>query len=366
MRRIPASALGSLRRAIEADNEFRLAIAAGAADDLVDEVGRLWLVGRSGWEADATQLIATTREELASKDVRRDVERAEKRRLAAEETAARLQLELRELEVELDRERGLSDLLRADLAKAEDAVGELRTEVVETRNEVRHARDREAAAVRRATAAEAALDQRNETEGIVVDSRHVSAAESGTQVDPDDLARAISHAEDLLDQLCALASVSESPSPTDRGGAMRIPLALPGGLISTSAEAAAHLMRSNAIVVIDGYNVSKLAWPSRSLEQQRDALIDRVEALARRHSLDVVVVFDGASVVGSHRRGSRVLARVVYSPEGISADDVIRTEVDRVPADRAVVVVTNDREIARDVRAVGANVIPSNAFIAVF
>ena len=30
-----------------------------------------------------------------------------------------------------------------------------------------------------------------------------------------------------------------------------------------------------------------------------------------------------------------------------------------------VVVVTNDREIADDVKAVGANVVPSNAFIAV-
>ena len=58
------------------------------------------------------------------------------------------------------------------------------------------------------------------------------------------------------------------------------------------------------------------------------------------------------------------MIRVVYSPVGVTADDVIRSEVDRLPHDRAVVVVTNDRAIVRDVRAAGANVVPSNAFIA--
>jgi hypothetical protein len=36
-----------------------------------------------------------------------------------------------------------------------------------------------------------------------------------------------------------------------------------------------------------------------------------------------------------------------------------------LPATRAVVVVTNDAEIVADVKALGANVLPSNALIAV-
>ena len=68
---------------------------------------------------------------------------------------------------------------------------------------------------------------------------------------------------------------------------------------------------------------------------------------------------------GAHADRRRMV-RVVYSPEGVTADDVIRDEVDRLPADRGVVVVTNDAEIVRDVRAAGTNVLPSNALIAVF
>ena len=50
----------------------------------------------------------------------------------------------------------------------------------------------------------------------------------------------------------------------------------------------------------------------------------------------------------------------MYSPAGVIADDVIRDEVQRLPATRAVVVVTNDREIVRDVRAMGANTMTSD------
>ena len=74
-------------------------------------------------------------------------------------------------------------------------------------------------------------------------------------------------------------------------------------------------------------------------------------------------MFDGADVVGAHAPRRR-LARVVYSPAGVSADDVIRAEVDATPADRPVVVVTNDQAIRRDVAAAGANLVTSDALLA--
>ncbi|MEZ5295993.1 MAG: NYN domain-containing protein [Ilumatobacteraceae bacterium] len=52
-----------------------------------------------------------------------------------------------------------------------------------------------------------------------------------------------------------------------------------------------------------------------------------------------------------------------YSPDDVIADDVIRDEVDRLPPTRQVVVVTNDQEIVRDVRAMGANTISSDQLI---
>ena len=51
-------------------------------------------------------------------------------------------------------------------------------------------------------------------------------------------------------------------------------------------------------------------------------------------------------------------------PEGVIADDVIRYEVRRLRTARPVVVVTNDAEIVADVKALVANVVPSNALIA--
>ena len=47
------------------------------------------------------------------------------------------------------------------------------------------------------------------------------------------------------------------------------------------------------------------------------------------------------------------------------ADEVIRDGVKRIPANHAVVEVTNDAEVVRDVRVDGANVVPSNALLAI-
>jgi len=144
-----------------------------------------------------------------------------------------------------------------------------------------------------------------------------------------------------------------------RGG--RVPISLPGGVRSSSPAAAEFLLRSGTPVLVDGYNVAMLAWPTRDLCAQRETLIDAVENLARRFNATTTIVFDGSAVVGAHAPRRR-LTRVVYSPEGVTADDVIRGEVARLdPA--PVVVVTNDAEIRRDVRAAGANVVSSTTLV---
>jgi predicted RNA-binding protein with PIN domain len=198
----------------------------------------------------------------------------------------------------------------------------------------------------------------------VDDAADVVAAGRGERdgVDPAAVSDAARAARDLAGRLEALLP-TEVPDTTTRSEA-RHPIRLPGGVIASSAEAAEFLLRSDAVVLVDGYNVAKLAWPSRSLEAQRNQLLDAVENLARRFGSDLTVVFDGAAVVGAHAVRRR-LVRVVFSPEGVIADDVIRDEVRRLPTARGVVVVTNDAEIVADVKALGANVVPSNALIAV-
>ena len=178
-----------------------------------------------------------------------------------------------------------------------------------------------------------------------------------------DLARA---ARDIAERADALLAPLPDAGASDVGRRpdRRHPMKLPGGVIASSSEAAEFLMRSDAAVLVDGYNVAKLGWPNRSLEDQRNRLLDALENMARRFGTDISVIFDGSSVIGAHTARRRLL-RVVYSPEGVIADDVIRDDVRRLPVARSVVVVTSDAEIVTDVRALGANVVPSNALFAI-
>ena len=61
----------------------------------------------------------------------------------------------------------------------------------------------------------------------------------------------------------------------------------------------------------------------------------------------------------------RRLIRVQFSPPGVIADDVIRAEVQALPATTPVVVVTNDQAIVADVRVDGANVVSSDMLLAI-
>ena len=352
--RIPTGSLGRLRRAIDGDDAFRTAIAAGVLPELVDPVGILWLQRPDGWQASAEQLVAEMADAATDADLQTALRREEKRRRAAEQVAVRLRADVAARDTSLDALRADIDGLRADVVKAEDEVAELRAELVDLRIEARHARDREAAAKARL---DAALDA---PPPAVVD-QVAAAPPDRAGVAPEAIAEVARATRELAGRLEALLPSETPATPARREH--RQPLRLPGGVIASSAEAAEFLLRSDAAVLVDGYNVAKLAWPNRTLEAQRTQLLDALENLARRFGSDLTVVFDGATVVGGHASRRR-LVRVVWSSEGVIADDVIRDEVRRLPTARAVVVVTNDAEIVADVKALGANVVPSNALLA--
>ncbi len=364
--RVPTSALGRMRRAIEADPTFRSRIAVGALPELVDEVGRLWLSRPTGWESDVQRILAESSAEAESSDLRVSARRAEKRREAAEQAAMRTRAELVQLQASVETLGEENELLRVDVVKAEEALAEARAELIDVRNEIRHARDREAAATTRRDEALAARDEalaQLEQAAEVRDGVLADRAEARQQAA--ELGAAAAAARRLADQLDdLLPREPDADGNVRRRPDRRSPLSLPGGVISTSADAAEFFVRSDAAMVIDGYNVAKLGWPALELEEQRAALLDGLERLVSRFGTDITVVFDGASVVGAHSDRRR-LVRVMYSPAGVIADDVIREEVRRLPLARPVAVVTNDAEIIRDVRADGANTVPSNALLAV-
>lgn len=360
-KRIPTGSLGRLRRAIEADAVFRERIAAGAVPELVDPIGMLWLQRPAGWESDIAALVDARQAEASDADLRTAVRREEKRRRAAEQATARSRAELIQQQTAIDTLRSELDLVRADLVKADDAVAELRADLIDVRNEARHARDREAAATARLVAFERETNAGYATGSGEARDDLEPSGDHRNGVDPGEIAEVAVAARKLVGRLEALLPAEPAdarPRPVGRQ-----PLRLPGGVIASSAAAAEFLLRSDAVVLVDGYNVAMLAWSNRPLETQRTRLLDGLENLARRFGSDITAVFDGAAVVGAHTARRR-LVRVVYSPDGVIADDVIRDEVRRLPAARAVAVVTNDREIVGDVRALGANIVPSNALLA--
>jgi predicted RNA-binding protein with PIN domain len=359
--RIPAAALPAVRRAVEGDELFRSRVAVGALPDLVDPIGRLWLTRPEGWEAELERLVAAAEQAAEQATADAKLQRAEKRLIAAEQAAARSRAETVSLRERLADRDLVLDGLRSDVVKLNETIDELRAQLVDTRTEVRHSRDRETAALAKLDAAigarDAALDAKGRAELVrddVLADRSVLAAERS------ELARLAASAQALAEQLTSLAE----PDPAGRARpARRKALPLPGGVLGTSDAASEYLLRSGASVLVDGYNVAKLAWPDLDCAGQRVVLLDAIENLARRFGSDITVVFDGADVVGASADRRRIV-RVVFSPDDVIADDVIRDEVRRLPSTRPVVVVTNDQQIVKDVRAMGANTIASDQLLA--
>jgi predicted RNA-binding protein with PIN domain len=147
--------------------------------------------------------------------------------------------------------------------------------------------------------------------------------------------------------------------------ARRRAIRMPRGLSEGSVEAAKHLLvDSGAPVLVDGYNVAMLGWPEAPLPEQRTRLLDTLDDLACRAGTSIQVVFDGAEVGPAPPAKNRQV-RVQFSPPGVIADDELRRLVAGMPPTGPVVVATNDRALATDLRRMGANVVSSEQLLAV-
>jgi hypothetical protein len=116
-------------------------------------------------------------------------------------------------------------------------------------------------------------------------------------------------------------------------------------------------------LVVDGYNVTKGAWASMPLEAQRTRLVQRLGVLAARTGAEVTGVFDGADVSVPPPVTPAQGVRVLFSPQGQSADELIRRLVAAEPPGRAVIVVSSDREVADGVRSSGAWAVDSDLLV---
>ncbi|MGH8776442.1 MAG: NYN domain-containing protein, partial [Jiangellaceae bacterium] len=118
-----------------------------------------------------------------------------------------------------------------------------------------------------------------------------------------------------------------------------------------------------AHLIVDGYNVTKGAWPAMPLEAQRTRLVQRLAALAARTGAEVTCVFDGADVSVPPPVIRAQGVRVRFSPQGQTADELIRRLVAAEPPGRPVAVVSSDREVADGVERRGARSVDSVALV---
>ncbi|MGZ4672277.1 MAG: NYN domain-containing protein [Ilumatobacteraceae bacterium] len=360
--KLPTAALSQVRQAVEGDDDFRHRLASEATADRVDQVGMLWLSRPDGW---ADRIFDVLPENAVDHEAA--MRRAERRRQAAEEKATRGRAELIRLAVELERERAAKTLVVAEADR-------LRAELDDLRQRLREAQRAEHAAAQALAKAEAELVEARRALDESSPSSP-SSPELDTTAVRSLIDGAVSASSEVLRLLAAaLAEVEPVGDPPEAEHAApvrhsrparRVPIRLPGGVLAGSVESAEYLLRTaGAQVLIDGYNVAKLGWPSLDLDHQRQQCITTTENLAKRWNIAMTIVFDGATIEGAHASGRRRV-RIIYSPEGVSADDVLRAEVAAASRDQPVVVVTNDRAIISDVVAAGANTVASDAFLAV-
>jgi predicted RNA-binding protein with PIN domain len=116
-------------------------------------------------------------------------------------------------------------------------------------------------------------------------------------------------------------------------------------------------------LIVDGYNVSKTAWPSCTLEQQRNRLVSGVAALVGGKGIETTIVFDGADLTNPPMVTSPKAIRVRFSAPGVIADDLIRQLVVAEPVGRPIVVVSTDREVAESVTKMGARSVAAIALV---
>ena len=369
---------GAIVEALESDEEFRERVATqvaarsgppadGSAGTPSAELAAVaWLTRPEGWDQVVDDAVRALHEAPAV--VARDDAEAERLRgklveseQATRELRARHRAQLDELKTEnvslrrkLGESRASERAARAEADEAAGAVEEMRAgdeaAIASLEKEVRRLRGQ--VAELEAEAAAGRRSARSERDEVALRARLL-------------LDTVIDAAAGLRRELGLPAT---SGAPGDRVEAEILQASTradtPGSQAATSPAVLEQLLAMpRARLIIDGYNVSKTAWPTSSLEAQRIRLVNGLAPLVARTGAETTVVFDAAASttrpVVSAPRGVKVL----FSPEGVIADDVIRHLVEAEPAGRLVVVVSTDQEVARHARSAGARSVSAQGLV---
>lgn len=340
-------------------------------DGAADRAARAWLLREEDWE----ETLVAALEELgaAAHDPQREESRADRlaRRLE------RVEQQLREARAahrhDLDAHKAEVAALRRRIAEVRrGAPGEqVRAEALEALEAVEGVvaeRDAARAEVERLAADLAVARERVE----LLERRRgpdQAAERRAARIERDDVtARARLLLDTVLDAAAGLRRELALPTVVGTPGERletriaesSVPTTAPGAVVPLTAPMVeGYLATPRSRLIVDGYNVSKSAWPAVSLEVQRARLLAALAPLSARTGVETTVVFDAADSTTrppvSPPRGVRVL----FSPPGVIADDVVGELAEAEPAGRVVLVATDDREVLARVARAGARGVPA-------
>jgi predicted RNA-binding protein with PIN domain len=360
-----ADALPDVARALEAGPP-------AAATDPADLAALLYLLRPPGWAHALAQACARVAQEAATEESRGQAEELaairevlRRTRTEAQEEVARLRSELAAARAEAEQARRR---LREELGAARRAVAAAAGEAAGASRERDEAVGAAAAAeadARRArgrvTQAEAALEavRRSRREGRAEDDVRLRMLLDTLVGAAQGIRRELALAPAESRPADAVAAVLGAEAGTDLSGA--------GDARAQAADDPAVLARLLALpavhLLVDGYNVTMSAYGDVSLEVQRGRLLAGLGSLAARTGAEVTCVFDGAGRVTPLALAAPRGVRLLFSPPGVTADEVIRQLVRQEPPGRPVVVVSGDKEVADGVRRAGARPVPAAALV---
>ncbi|MEP9365623.1 NYN domain-containing protein [Nocardioides sp. CN2-186] len=342
------------------DEDFRERVgvqvaARQAPDDPLGLAARAWLVRPEGWE-EAVAAAEGLVEPPAPRDDR-ELERLRSRLAEAEQATRELRAAHR---AQVDEYKAENAALRRKLGDTRASERESRAAAEDAARAIEEARAS-------AAASSAALEKENRRLRAQVERLEAEEARSrrDARSERDEASlRARLLLETVIDAASGLRRELALPSvdgaPGDR---VEADVATTGQRMPVQASLDDYLAMPRARLLVDGYNVSKTAWPSSSLEAQRIRLVNGLAPLVARTGAETTVVFDAADTDQRPPVNAPRGVRVLYSPRGVIADDVLRDLVAAEPEGRVVVVVTADHEVARDVLRDGARVVPPSALL---
>jgi predicted RNA-binding protein with PIN domain len=331
--------------------------------DEVDLAAVAWLQRTDGWQ----DTVADAVRRLSEREVERTHSAEDVERLRAQVLA--LQGELRQqraaARAALDEAKAENSVLRRRLGEARSATRSAAAERDAAQAALDDAARQEAAAVAAAQSEVRRLQARLDevAADLSMSRRDARSGRDAATIRARYLLDTVLEAAAGLRRELALPAAEGAPGDATEEtlASAEEPRQASGPLGSIALEQVLALPRAR--LVVDGYNVTKRAWDSATLEAQRSKLVAALGPLVARTGAETTVVFDAAASTTRTAMPAPRGVKVVFSPAGVIADDVIRALVEAEPQGRVVVVVSDDQELVRDVRRTGARAATAEALL---